>query len=157
MKNGAIIALAAIAVLFLAFFTLNRPAASNTLNINGEVTLFKSMSCGCCSVYASYMQKKGISVSLPEISDVKLNEVKDSFKIPSNLRSCHTTMYGNYFVEGHVPLEAVEKLLAENPDIAGIAMPGMQMGSPGMSGSKSGQFVIYAVNRDGTYSEFMRI
>ena len=67
MKNGAIIALAAIAVLFLAFFTLNRPAASNTLNINGEVTLFKSMSCGCCSVYASYMQKKGISVSLPEI------------------------------------------------------------------------------------------
>ena len=56
-----------------------------------------------------------------------------------------------------MPLEAVEKLLKEQPDIAGIAMPGMPEGSPGMPGSKRGDFVIYAVNNDGSYSEFMRI
>ena len=63
----------------------------------------------------------------------------------------------DYFVEGHVPIEAIEKLMAEKPDIAGIALPGMPSGSPGMGGSRSGQFVIYAIGKDGTTTEFMRI
>ena len=70
---------------------------------------------------------------------------------------CHTTIIGDYFVEGHVPLEAVEKLLTEKPDIKGIAMPGMPSGSPGMPGAKKGDFVIYAVNRDGSYEEWTRL
>jgi len=69
--------------------------------------------------------------------------------VPLNLRTCHTTMVGDYFVEGHVPYEAIEKLLEEKPDIAGIALPGMPSGAPGMTGFKSGPFVIYSVNHDG--------
>ena len=60
-------------------------------------------------------------------------------------------------MEGHVPLEAIEKLLQEKPDIKGIAMPGMPSGAPGMLGKKTGDFVVYAVNNDGSYEEFMRI
>ena len=62
-----------------------------------------------------------------------------------------------YFVEGHVPAEAIARMLQEKPDIAGIALQGMPMGSPGMPGSKEGRFVVYAVNKDGTYKEYMRI
>ena len=73
------------------------------------------------------------------------------------MESCHTTVIGEYFVEGHVPVEAIEKLLAEKPDVAGIGMPGMPSGSPGMPGAKQGQFIIYSINKDGTINEFMRI
>ena len=73
------------------------------------------------------------------------------------MESCHTTVMGNYFVEGHIPLEVVNKLLTEKPDIKGIAMPGMPNGSPGMPGVKRGDFVIYAINNDGSYAEWMRL
>ena len=86
-----------------------------------------------------------------------LDSFKKEHEIPSELESCHTTIIGGYFVEGHIPLEAVEKLLKEKPDIKGIAMPGMPSGSPGMPGAKKGDFVVYKVNNDGSYDEFMRI
>ena len=85
------------------------------------------------------------------------NKIEEQYGVPSELRSCHTTIIGNYFIEGHIPLEAVEKLLKEQPNIKGIAMPGMPSGSPGMPGQKQGAFIIYAVNNDGSTSEFMRI
>jgi hypothetical protein len=72
------------------------------------------------------------------------------------MESCHTTVIDGYFVEGHVPFEAIEKLLAERPDIDGIALPDMPAGSPGMPGRKSGPFDIYQV-KDGQYSLFVSI
>ena len=48
-------------------------------------------------------------------------------------------------------------MLSEKPDIKGIAMPGMPTGSPGMPGAKTGDFVVYAVNNDGSYEEWMRL
>ena len=89
----------------------------------------------------------------PDIPDF----VKEKYGIPYSMRSCHTTVIGDYFVEGHVPIEAVEKLMLEKPDIKGIALPGMPSGSPGMPGSKQGPFIVYAINKDGSTSEFMRI
>ena len=53
------------------------------------------------------------------------------------MQSCHTTIMGKYFIEGHVPLQAVNKLLKEQPDIDGIALPGMPIGTPGMPGEKA--------------------
>lgn len=131
--------------------------SGSKFSYGGKITVYKSMSCGCCSVYASYLQKKGVDVNLPEISDEKLTGLKEQFSIPSALRSCHTTLVGDYFIEGHIPLEAIQKLLDEKPDIKGIAMPGMPSGSPGMPGAKTGPFVIYAVAKDGSSYEFMRI
>ena len=76
--------------------------------------------------------------------------------IPSELESCHTTEVAGYFVEGHVPVEAIDKLLEEKPDIDGIALPGMPAGSPGMGGLKTEDFVIYAL-KDGEASVFMTL
>lgn len=125
-------------------------------NLSGqEITIFKTPSCGCCGVYTQYMNKEGFKVSIKEMMD--LGQIKSNFKIPANLQSCHTAKIGDYFVEGHMPMEAIAKLFTDKPDIAGIAMSGMPSGSPGMPGKKSGSWTIYGVNHDGTYQEFMTL
>ena len=85
-----------------------------------------------------------------------LDEVKDRFDIPQDMRSCHTSVIGDYYIEGHVPVAAIEKLLAEQPDVDGIALPGMPSGSPGMTGEQQAPFVIYAVAH-GEVFEFMTL
>lgn len=120
-----------------------------------KITVFKSQSCGCCAIYANYLKKQGFAVEIKDMSDV--SSVKEQYKIPASLSSCHTSIVGDYFVEGHIPSEAIAKLVAEKPDIAGIALPGMPSGSPGMPGAKSSDFVIYGIGKDGSQKEFMRI
>ncbi|MDP3992433.1 MAG: DUF411 domain-containing protein [Nanoarchaeota archaeon] len=153
ISAGIIVILAAI----LLFSKGSSASSFDTINaMDGDIEIYKSLTCGCCDVYSSYVKGKvSPKVNIFDIQDS--DKIKKQYGVPSELESCHTTIIGNYFVEGHMPLEAVEKLLKEQPDIKGIAMPGMPMGSPGMPGSKSGDFVIYAVNNDGSYSEFMRI
>ena len=160
MKKKTLVWVSAILVLFIAgafILATTRASSFETVsNFNGEITIYKSGSCGCCGVYSNYFKNKGNS----DVRTVNLEDVetfKRQYGIPARLESCHTTIIGDYFVEGHVPLEAVEKLLTEKPDIKGLAMSGMPSGSPGMPGAKSGEFVIYAINKDGTYNEFLRI
>lgn len=102
-----------------------------------------------------YLQDNGFKVNVVKTDAPE--DIKDKMGVPENLRSCHTTVIGEYYIEGHVPVEAIRKLLAERPAVKGIALPGMPAGSPGMGGAKSGPFVIYAVAADGTATEFMRL
>ena len=146
---GAIV----IAVVALMFFSGS--ASSSSVLKGTDVTFYRAQSCGCCAIYQNYLQNKGPSMNV--ITEPDLTPLKQRLGIPAQLQSCHTYEIGGYFVEGHIPVEAVEKLLKEKPNIAGIAMPGMPSGSPGMPGAKTGPFVIYGVNKDGTYQEFMRI
>ena len=101
------------------------------------------------------MAKQGFEVQITNVED--MSPIKSSYRIPSSMESCHTTVIGDYVIEGHMPIEAIEKLLTEKPAIAGIALPGMPYGSPGMPGSKQGPFVIYALDQDGGVTEFMRM
>jgi hypothetical protein len=119
-----------------------------------DVTMFKSASCGCCGIYSKYMDDRGFSV---DVQNTDMDTIKTKYSIPSQLESCHTTIIGDYFVEGHVPIEAIDKLLDEQPDIAGIALPGMPIGTPGMPGRKNQPWIIHAVHHDGSTTEFMRI
>jgi hypothetical protein len=134
-----------------------KPASGSTVleDFNGKVEFHKSMSCGCCGVHSNYLKNKGLDHEIINMEDV--SPIKEEYGVPSALQSCHTIILGDYFVEGHMPTEAIEKLITEKPDIAGIALPGMPEGSPGMPGNKRGEWIIYAVNKDGTYGEFMRI
>ena len=158
-KSLLILIIAAVIILAGIFIFSQNSKASSFENINaipGEIDIHKSLTCGCCSTHVTYVDGK-VSPKVNEMSVQDPNEIKNQYGIPSELGSCHTTIIGDYFIEGHMPLEAVEKLLKEKPDIKGIALPGMPSGSPGMPGPKSGEFIIYAVNNDGTSSEFMRI
>lgn len=85
-----------------------------------------------------------------------MTSVKQAYRIPQNMISCHTAVIGDYFVEGHVTVEAIKKMLEEKPVIDGIALPGMPPGSPGMPGEKTEALKIYALF-DGNKSVFMVI
>lgn len=130
-----------------------RGAATSYLD---TATLYKAPNCSCCLEYRKYLQTNTeASIDAVEVSD--LAKTKEEYNIPRDVESCHTMDVGEYYVEGHVPLEAIGKLAEETPDVAGIALPGMPLGSPGMPGEKTEEFVIYAVSGDGSYGEFMRI
>ena len=119
-----------------------------------KVVVYKSPTCGCCVGYIAYLKEKGYEVE--EVNTEDTASVKNRHNIPHNMQSCHTTEIGEYFIEGHMPIEAINKLLAEKPDIDGITLPDMPAGSPGMPGVKREEFVIYSL-KDGESSEFMRI
>lgn len=106
-------------------FTSAPPANAKTAEV------WKSQSCGCCTSWIAYMEDHGYQVTVHDVDDV--DPIKDQLKVPEQARSCHTAKIGGYVVEGHVPVEALDKLLAERPKgVIGIAAPGMPSGSPGM-------------------------
>ena len=118
------------------------------------ITMYSSPTCGCCHEYEKYLAAEGFEVESIRTEDFV--EIKESRGIPPDMRSCHTGIVGEYFVEGHVPVEAIRKLLDEQPAIEGIALPGMPAGSPGMGGEKTEPFVIYSIV-DGRVDEFMTL
>lgn len=103
------------------------PAASSSLP---TVTVYKSPSCNCCNKWVSHMREQGFQVKIE--SRFNVSPVKKQVGLPSSLAACHTATVGNYVVEGHVPAEDVKALLREKPDVRGLSVPGMPVGSPGM-------------------------
>ena len=86
-----------------------------------------------------------------EVKSTKdMNSVKEKYGVPVNMESCHTTIVDDYVVEGHIPIEVVDQLLKDRPDISGIALPDMPAGSPGMPGKKIEPFKIYSLTATGT-------
>ena len=149
MKNNKVIFLGLIVVGIAAaafWASSGNNAQKSVVNelLGGEkVVIYKSPTCGCCEVYSSYLKSEGVAVDVQNVVD--LNVIKERFNISPNLQSCHTMEVGGYVVEGHVPLEVVEKLLTEKPQIQGVALPGMPSGSPGMPGPKAAPFAIYTL------------
>lgn len=122
----------------------------------GAGTMYKAPNCSCCLEYADYLESNtDADIEIVEVAD--LAETKAEYGVPEDVESCHTLDVGEYYIEGHVPREAVGKLADERPDVAGIALPEMPQGSPGMPGEQSEPFVVYAVSADGSYSEFVRL
>lgn len=111
------------------------------------LVVYKEATCPCCSKWVEYMRTNGFQVVTYNVTD--LNAVKEKHDIASNLQSCHTTEVGGYFVEGHVPVDLVRKLLAERPRIAGITVPGMPVGSPGMEVGPPEPYDILSVDSAG--------
>ncbi len=95
-----------------------------------EVVMYKNPQCTCCDRWANYLRKQGFPVSV-NISDEMIS-IKETNKVPLNLASCHTAFIDDYVVEGHVPVEDINKMLKERPDAVGLAAPGMPVASPGM-------------------------
>ena len=126
-----------------------------TREMVSDSVLYSSPTCSCCKKYASYVADRDIPLDVRETRD--LASVKTELGVPRDLWSCHTVDTGEYVVEGHVPLAAVERLARERPDVVGVALPRMPAGSPGMGGTKQSEFVVYAFDADGQYHEFTRV
>lgn len=110
--------------------------AAGTSPVTGEevavetIEVFKSPSCGCCGAWAEHLEANGYQVQVRDVED--LHVIKQLAGVPDELQSCHTAMVEGYTIEGHVPADAIDRLLEERPEVGGLAVPGMPAGSPGM-------------------------
>lgn len=123
-----------------------------------SVDVFKSATCGCCAKWVDHMREAGFTVHVTDLQEPELQKIKDRYGVPANGRSCHTARVDGFTVEGHVPASEVKRLLKEKPQVVGITVPGMPLGSPGMEVSgvtpqpyqvlsfdKAGKTQVYAV------------
>lgn len=129
-------------ILFIALFLLPAGVA-NAGEATKTATLYKNPQCGCCEGYADYLRDNGFKVTVKPTHD--LNAISRQAGVPENFQGCHTMIVDGYVVDGHVPVNVVNRLLSERPDIRGITLPGMPLGSPGMNGAKTAPFTIYAI------------
>ncbi|NOZ32621.1 MAG: DUF411 domain-containing protein [Alphaproteobacteria bacterium] len=113
---------------------------------NNEMTVYKNPWCGCCTAWAGAMREAGYTVELVDLDD--LSEVKKQASVTDELAGCHTVIFGEYILEGHVPLQAIDLLLAERPDIRGIATPGMPAGALGMGYDENAEYTVFAFFAD---------
>jgi len=120
------------------------------------VTVYKSPSCGCCSKWVDYLRASGFEVKTVDLDD--LTEIKAASGVPRQLQTCHTAVVGGYVVEGHVPADVLRKLLEEKPNVAGIAVPGMPVGSPGMEvpGTPAQPYEVIAWDKTGATSVYAK-
>lgn len=127
------------------------------------VTQYHDPSCGCCLEYVTYLENHDLAVDVETVDD--LPAVKTDLSVPDEVRSCHTLVLeapddvdrDRYLVEGHVPLEAIEALYDQAPEIDGIAIPGMPRYSPGMGPRGDEPLAVYTFEADGSVSEFRTV
>ena len=121
-----------------------------------NVTLYKNLQCTCCEAHAKYLEEKGFKVEVKPVPD--LHSINQKAGVPDALEGCHTSFIDGYIVIGHVPVDAIHKLLAERPKIVGISIPGMPANRPGMPGPRSQPVAIYEITADGSTSKiFMTV
>ena len=154
-SRSVILVVISISFFFIFSFVTNKQDTSaDTKASKYNVEVFKTPSCGCCYGYVLFLEEEKFKVKQTDMRSLHL--IKKKYNIPLEMQSCHTTILGKYFIEGHVPIEAINKLLKEQPDIDGIALPGMPIGTPGMPGKKEEPYIIYQLV-DGKSSVFMTI
>ena len=133
----------------------SQPSSSPADAASAAMMVYRDPSCGCCEAWAGVARNAGYQVTVIDHSDMQA--IKDRYGVPDELLSCHTTIVGGYTVEGHVPLEDVQRLLKDKPaGIRGIAVAGMPLGSPGMEvpeGTKQ-PFKVMAFDAGGRTSVF---
>jgi hypothetical protein len=112
------------------------------------VQVYKTPTCGCCAAWVDHVEEMGLPTEVHDLPDV--TAIKHQHGVPAHLGSCHTAVVGRYVVEGHVPADVIRRLLAEQPDVRGIAVPGMPMGSPGMEGPRRDRYDVIAFRADGS-------
>jgi len=121
-----------------------------------QMTVYRSASCGCCTSWGSHIASAGYRIEDHVTED--MDAVKKAHGVSPQQASCHTAVVEGYVIEGHVPASAIQRLLTERPNIRGLAIPGMPMGSPGMevAGVEAERFEVLAIAHDGTISVFAR-
>jgi hypothetical protein len=118
------------------------------------VDVYKTPTCGCCSKWVAHMRANGFTVKTTDVEST--GPIQGRHAVPTEVRSCHTALVGGYVLEGHVPAAEVKRLLKERPRIAGIAVPGMPAGSPGMEmdGVDAQPYHVVSFDRTGRVNVF---
>ena len=125
------------------------PSAPTTSAKDADIVVYKTPTCCCCKNWIARLRDSGLEVSVVNVSNTQTIQSHEG--VPRELGSCHTAVVGDYWVEGHVPADLIERIMVEKPDdIRGIAVPGMVIGSPGMEGPNPGRYDVLAYRSDGS-------
>lgn len=115
------------------------------------IEVWKSATCSCCINWVKHLEANGFDVTVNPADPSMLDRIKRQSGISESLASCHTAKIGGYVIEGHVPAPDIKRLVAEQPDALGLAVPGMPVGSPGMEqGAETEPYDVLLINKDGT-------
>lgn len=139
----------AIGVIMLLTTSTSAEAAVDALGI----TVYRDPSCTCCGGWMRHLTSQGFQPK--NISTADIDGIKQQYGVPNKLASCHTAVINGYVIEGHVPADDIKRLLAEQPDVVGIAVPGMPTGTPGMeSGDVFESFTVFSFDQQGNAKIF---
>jgi hypothetical protein len=142
----------AVAGLGVATYAQIKPVSSRP-----SAVVYKTATCGCCSLWVDHLKANGFQVETKDVSATEVRAVSKAAGLKEEGTSCHTAKIGDYVVEGHVPASDIQKMLKEKPAIAGIAAPGMPMGSPGMEqGGAKEPYDVVAFTKDGKTSVYAK-
>ena len=141
-KLTAVLSLLSISAvsLYLGFVLTSQPVMAE------DIIVYKSPTCGCCKKWVKHLEKEGFKVTTKDVRN--MNPVKNMFGVKRQFQSCHTAKVGNYYIEGHVSASDIKRLLKEKPDIKGLSVPGMPMGSPGMEGHRKDKYNVIAIDKN---------
>ena len=155
MKKTTLAAAVMASALGVVAFAQTKPA--NPAGAAAMVTVYKTSSCGCCRLWVDHLKKSGFAVQAMDVSAADVRAVSKAAGLKDEDSSCHTAKIGNYIVEGHVPADDIKRMLKEKPAIAGLAAPGMPMGSPGMEqGDRRDAYDVIAFKKDGTSTVYAK-
>jgi hypothetical protein len=138
--------------ILLALALLWQGAAQSEENANPTVTVYKTPACGCCEKWIDHLRAAGFTVEAHDHGN--LDRVRKQLGVPRKMTGCHSAQVAGYAVEGHVPADQIKRLLAEKPEVVGISVPGMPVGSPGMEGEGGQEYRVFAWRKDGSTAVF---
>lgn len=157
-KTIAVAVVAVVAVGGIAYWSLGsasspQGSAVAAASDNKTITIWRDPGCGCCDAYADYLEGNGYTVT--RVDDRDFDKRSVDMGVPERGIGCHLAEIDGYVVSGLVPVEIIERLVSERPDITGITLPGMPGNAPGMAPAKTGTLKTYAFGENGVtvYSE----
>ena len=126
---------------------------TETYDGNMEITVYRDPGCGCCSAWIKHLERHHFRVI--DIKSGEMAAIKQRYKVPDDLSSCHTAVIDGYVFEGHVPADDIKRVLKERPEITGLAVPGMPTGTPGMEqGGRKDPFAVIQFDESGNPDTF---
>lgn len=117
-----------------------------------EMVVYQNPACQCCGKWIAHLERNGFDVEVHKTNEV--NRVKEREGITPATASCHTGLVDGYVVEGHVPARDVRRMLRDRPDIKGLTVPGMPVGTPGMEGDYRESYDVLAISHTGETSVY---
>ena len=146
MKQGIALTVAVLTITLAGSLTAQRGGT--------VVEVYKTATCGCCHLWVQHLEKNGFTTRVTDLDE--LGAIKKKHGVPQKATSCHTATVNGYVLEGHVPAADVKRLLMERPTgVAGLAVPGMPIGSPGMEyGSTVQPYNVLSFDKTGQTKVF---
>jgi hypothetical protein len=144
-------------LVFLLSFMLAPLPITSVSAVQPEIEVWKSPSCDCCIDWVKHLEENGLTVKVQDVPSATLDRIKRQAGITDKLTSCHTGKIGGYVIEGHVPAADIKRLVSEKTDAAGLTVPGMPVGSPGMEfGDEREPYDVLLLKKDGTTEVFAK-